>query len=255
MEASRHPPSNVTNETSVTEQSELRPLGFWATLVLVAVAIFAANFLDHFFVSIWRNALSGTSLPSKEALTGFHLILSSAFQVAILSAIVRISGVPYREYLGLTLPRARHALMGVACIISLLIIVHGWMFLLKGSISPLVIDMYRAAQNAGTLPLLWIAIVIAAPTVEEITFRGFVFAGWSQTRLGVGGAIVASSLVWTLTHGLVGWAYIFGIFCLGLIFGWLRWHSGSTILIIVLHAMVNFVVMYDVSVVVSRMAG
>jgi len=255
MEAGRHSTSDVTKELTVTELSRPRPLGFWTTLVWVVVAIFAANFLDQFFVAIWRKAQSGTSLPSKESLTGLHLILSSAFQAAILATIARISGVPYREYFGLALPRARDALMGAGSIIGLLIIVHGWMFLLKGTISPFVIDMYRAAQDAGTLPLLWIGIVIAAPTVEEITFRGFVFAGWSQTRVGVSGAIVASSLVWALTHGLVGWSYIFGIFCLGLIFGWLRWRSGSTILTIVLHAMVNLVVMYDCSVIVNRIAG
>jgi membrane protease YdiL (CAAX protease family) len=219
----------------------------------IVVAIFAANFFDQFVVAIWLRARpGGVPLFGQESLLGVHLIFSSVLQTVILAMIVRTSGVPFREYFGLVLPRILHVLMGTACMIGLLIIVHGWMFLLKGSILPFLTDAYRASQNAGTLALLWLGVVIAAPVVEELTFRGFSFAGWSRSRIGVKGAIVASSLVWMLTHGFLGWLFTFGIFCLGLIFGWVRWRSGSTILTIFLHAIVNLVVMFDVAVVVGR---
>jgi len=46
-----------------------------------------------------------------------------------------------------------------------------------------------------------IAIVLIAPVVEEITFRGFIMGGL-RSRVGVGWAVVISSLIFALAHTL-----------------------------------------------------
>jgi membrane protease YdiL (CAAX protease family) len=46
--------------------------------------------------------------------------------------------------------------------------------------------------------------------------------------------------------------YIAQIFILGLVFGWLRWSSGSTTLTIILHAIVNSAALLQVAFIVER---
>jgi hypothetical protein len=90
------------------------------------------------------------------------------------------------------------------------------------------------------LPLLWVTFALIAPAVEEITFRGFLYRGWSASRLGIFGAILLTSALWSLLHIQYDWIIIGQIFCIGLMFGCFRWLSGSTSLTIILHALMNF---------------
>ena len=64
--------------------------------------------------------------------------------------------------------------------------------------------------------------------------------GWSESRLGVTGAIVLSSLAWTSLHLQYDWFFFGEVFCIGLLLGWLRHRSGSTWLTIVIHGLNNF---------------
>jgi membrane protease YdiL (CAAX protease family) len=73
---------------------------------------------------------------------------------------------------------------------------------------------------------------------EELVFRGFFFTGFAPS-IGAWPAIVLTSAVWAGSHGQYEWFFIGEIFALGVLFGWLRWRSGSTLLTFILHACVN----------------
>ena len=47
------------------------------------------------------------------------------------------------------------------------------------------------------------------------------------------------SALWAVIHTQYDWYGIFQIFLIGLLLGWVRWRSGSTLLTIVLHALIN----------------
>ena len=68
------------------------------------------------------------------------------------------------------------------------------------------------------------ALAVLTPVVEEIFFRGFVFAGLAR-RLGVGWAAVASSVVFSLFHLDMG--VFIPIFVTGLLLAWLYHRTGS----------------------------
>lgn len=107
---------------------------------------------------------------------------------------------------------------------------------------PVVPDfMHEMYASAGLVPLLWVAVVIAAPVAEETLFRGFLLAGWVPSRLGAWGSIILSSALWAAIHlqyDLYGIITIFGI---GLLLGWARVKTGSVYLCIVLHGLMNLV--------------
>jgi membrane protease YdiL (CAAX protease family) len=86
--------------------------------------------------------------------------------------------------------------------------------------------------------LLGIGVVIMAPLQEEIAFRGFMFPGVAQSW-GPWPAIVVISALWAMMHVQYDWYFISQVFAMGVLIGWLRWWSGSTLLTIILHAAVN----------------
>src|SRR5665811_1564385 len=92
---------------------------------------------------------------------------------------------------------------------------------------------------SGWLLWLWLAIVVFTPIGEEILFRGFLFRGWLRSPRDVWPVIVVTSLLWALIHVQYDWYTIGQIFVFGLLLGWMRWATGSTLLTILLHALIN----------------
>lgn len=111
--------------------------------------------------------------------------------------------------------------------------------------------MLRAYETAYIVPLLWLAIVIAAPLAEELFFRGFLFEGIRYTRLGATGAVVTASLLWAVIHLQYGPYEITTVFILGLILGIARLMTGSIYTPIAMHAVVNLVATAEVAVYIT----
>ena len=63
-----------------------------------------------------------------------------------------------------------------------------------------------------------------APLVEELVFRGLLY-GWLEGRWGSGIAFIGSSLAFAAAH--VELAHVILVLPLGLVFGLLRWRTGS----------------------------
>ena len=72
-----------------------------------------------------------------------------------------------------------------------------------------------------------IAIAVMAPLVEELLFRGAIEGHFLQTGKRPGMAILLSALIFGLIH--VNPAQVPFAFCLGLVFGWLYYRTGSII--------------------------
>ena len=106
-------------------------------------------------------------------------------------------------------------------------------------VTPFQTDIYTTASAAGWLLWLLIAVAIVTPIGEEVLFRGFLFRGWLRKPSDAWAVIVATSLLWAIIHIQYNWYIIAQIFAFGLLLGWLRWASGSTILTILLHALIN----------------
>lgn len=93
----------------------------------------------------------------------------------------------------------------------------------------------------GSLPLLLVMVLIAAPVWEETLMRGFVFTGIARSSWGVGWAIFLSSLIWALLHVQYGWFEIATLFVLGIYLGATRHFTGSLPLTMLLHSAVGAV--------------
>lgn len=92
-----------------------------------------------------------------------------------------------------------------------------------------------------------LGIVIAAPIIEEVFFRGFLMTGLSSTFVGSYGAILISSIIWASIHVQYEFHYLVVIFLLGILLGVARLKSGSLFLAIILHSSVNLLSVIEVA--------
>jgi membrane protease YdiL (CAAX protease family) len=86
----------------------------------------------------------------------------------------------------------------------------------------------------------WLAAIVLAPVAEELLCRGAAYhaaARLAPPRL----AVVLSAVLFAFLHGLNGiyWLELVHRFVAGLVFGWLRWRSGSLLPSMCAHALHN----------------
>jgi membrane protease YdiL (CAAX protease family) len=153
---------------------------------------------------------------------------------------IRRSGSDFTDYLALRRTSFRDVLIGLG---GMVVVVLGWSLLsrLTGreATSDVMSEVLQSARSAGGLWLMSLAFCVAAPATEELLVRGFLYRGWSETRLGPPGAIALSSLLWTALHLQYGWFLLGEVFCIGLWLGYMRYRSASIWLTILLHGFNN----------------
>jgi hypothetical protein len=162
---------------------------------------------------------------------------------AVLAALwiaIRPTRIPFAEYLALRGTSWVHFLVGA---IALGVVVMGWDLLSRATgreVEPgFMGEVLKSARADGALWLLVIAFCVAAPITEEFFARGFLYRGWSESFLGPVGAILLSSLAWTVLHLQYDWFFLGEVFSIGLLLGYLRYRFHSTWLTVVLHGLNN----------------
>ncbi|HEY0780949.1 MAG TPA: CPBP family intramembrane glutamic endopeptidase [Thermoanaerobaculia bacterium] len=109
----------------------------------------------------------------------------------------------------------------------------------------------RPLSHGLLAPLFVIGSILAAPLLDEIVARGFLYETLRRSRLGVLGAILVPPVLWAvLTLGSLagGLALLF----FGVLLGVVRWRSGSTYLTIALHALVNLALVLQTGIALDR---
>jgi CAAX protease family protein len=234
-------PQRADAQSPPAEQELPRPWGFWSTLCW---ALFACGLGGGMSLLTWLLPVNLPELPDtpEDPALPLQLIVINVVQVGVLAFAARLAGWPVGRYLGLVRPRGRDLMIAVAALALMLVALEILTYLVeRGSVTPFQTESYRAARASGMLAVMWLAFVVAAPAGEEILFRGFMFRGWAASPLGAAGAIVLTSLIFSSLHmAQYDWFGVFQTFCIGTLLGWLRWHSSSTSLTILLHMTVNF---------------
>jgi len=198
-------------------------------------------------VLIWLGILAASGEhPSWRGLesNGLLLALASwasapvAIALTILFAALRRQ-MPLTDYLGL-----RRVSLGTGIrwtlAAGLVLVLCDWITTLLGR-PPVPDFMVQVCRTARFLPLLVVTIVVVLPVAEELMFRGFLFSGLLHSCLGPVGAVLLTSMCWSVVHVQYDVYGVGMIFVLGLILGYARFKTGSLYLTIFLHALNNLV--------------
>lgn len=220
------------------------PWGLWATLGWVILAFLLSAIAGFVVVLIWRPEaiMSGGSDMLKDGpLISITTVASAVVQIGMLALAAKLARWPASEYLGLVRPAIRPALIAILILIVFLFGYDALTYLLgRDIVTPFQVDTYRTARDGGTLPLLWLTFVVVAPVAEEIMFRGFLFRGWVRSESSAIPAILVISLLFAAIHVQYDWFGMLQVFFIGLLLAIARWRSGSTLLTILMHVLINF---------------
>jgi membrane protease YdiL (CAAX protease family) len=217
-----------------------RPLGIWRALGwfgLAVLAAFAAAFLYGLGLGIWSLTMHpGRPIVAPDGHGLSSAILLAAMLAAFFATLLlacRCSGWRAADYLALVRPRGPWLRLGAAAFLV-----------------PLAVNLAAAFASATPGPppkagidlaLLLLGITVIAPIGEELVFRGFLFRALAETRLGAASAIVLTALVWAGLHFDKSWLGMAAMLFTGLVWGWLRWCTQSTLATIAVHALNNLV--------------
>lgn len=230
--------------------------GFWATLaislfifitftLLQTLGLIAYVFINH--GDSIKTSLDSDSTAGLETLIRQHAFNGDAISMGQLpAAIIGIALVVFFislrkpltvvEYLELYKPRLKSLFFYIGMMIFAMIamqVVNVW---LDRETPKFMTEVYSSTTN---LPLLWIAVGVAAPFFEEFLFRGFLLDGLKNSWIGTTGAVILTSASWAIIHMQYGWFEIATIFLLGVLFAISKLKTGSLYVPIVLHMIMN----------------
>ncbi len=216
--------------------------GFWTTALWVVAAVVLKDYLFPRFEHLVLNGTAvGHAIDAHLALGAVNLALVWLVAILLLLAAVWMKRLPVRSYFAWVATRPGIVFLALAAGDAFQLASYAIPYLAGADMTSDAIAQYRSAQTAGNpvwLPLFfaWPSF-IAAPLVEESIFRGFLWRGWDASRLGARGTWLLSSLVFAAYHipkvigtnPLQAGIILFEDLLLGLLLGWLRWRSASTL--------------------------
>jgi uncharacterized protein len=227
---------------------DVKPWGRWATLGLGVIALLAGQLVALTALTWWTGqGLAHWAEFGRDGIAvTLTICISTTVQVLLLALMAQQTCAGAAAYLGLRLPRKRDVVSGIIAVLIFIVVVDGisWLFG-HDIVTPFQLDIYRTASAAGWLPWLWLTIVVVVPIGEETLFRGFLFRGWHRSPSDAWVAIAVTALLWAVIHVQYDLYVIAQVFVCGLLFGWFRWVTGSTILTMLLHALVNCEGMFE----------
>jgi membrane protease YdiL (CAAX protease family) len=201
-------------------------LAGWFALVGTLILL---NYSTHFagedppedFVYRWDSAIGG--------------VIQFGIMLGVVLALAR--GPWFRDVLGLRPPESWRRAAGLCALVLV------GVYVLAG----IVAQFLDPGEEQGLVPESWdpdrlpqfianfVVIAAFAPLVEELTFRGLGYG--LLERYGAPAAIVVSSLLWALGHGLIEALAIFIPFGIGL--AWLRLRTASVYPCLLVHGVFN----------------
>jgi membrane protease YdiL (CAAX protease family) len=242
-------PPSAPPQAGMPQASPPKPWGLLATIAWGVAGFciwFAAQFAVILCYVMTHPETADAAVMKEMATNGFLLalvtIVAGPAWIAVTAIAARWRGWRVADYLALVAPRRSEFAFGFVCMAALLIAFDVLTYATGRDVVPaFMLESYKTARASGSLVLFFIAVVIIGPVTEEIVFRGFLFRGLNASFLGLAGTLIATSIAWALMHVQYDALIIAQIFLIGLLLGWLRWASGSTLLTITLHVLANFV--------------
>jgi len=236
---------------------EPTPWGFWATIgfsFLTIIILFVAQIVTVIGFGVVAKGsypeMHLNSLGSNGLLLAIATCVSTPPTIALSLLFARLrKNITIKEYFCLYRPGKGQYLKWILAIIVLVVCSDTLTVILGRPVVPEF--MVQAYTSARFIPLLWFAVIIAAPLGEEIIFRGFLFKGIQNSRIGANGAILISSLGWSVLHIQYDSYGVGTIFVMGLLLGAARLKSDSIYVPIMMHAIASFIATIEAAIYVS----
>ncbi|WP_027547190.1 CPBP family intramembrane glutamic endopeptidase [Bradyrhizobium sp. WSM2254] len=237
-----HPPLIMTPADPAPRVWKFFGTALWGLLIFVAMFVgqVGAILLLAALRGLPIDMASIQSVGREPAALALSVIVGLPATLAAVWLAIRIKKASFVDYLALHWPSWKQLLFGV---VGLILVVLAWETMSRSlgreATPGFMTDLLQSGRDKGAAILLLFAFSVAAPMSEEVLARGFLYRGWLASFLRVPGAIILSSLVWTVVHLQYDMYFLAEVFTIGLWFGYMRHRANSLWLTIVLHALNN----------------
>jgi uncharacterized protein len=213
--------------------------GIWATLAFAILAFVLGQAMGFAVLSAIKTIDPGR-VDTDGTAVAIYTLISNPVEIVTLVLAIQLLGTSALEYLGIDIPHWRDVAIAVAALAATIAAADAMTFALgKDMVPAFQIELHRTARAQGSLPWLWLAIIVTAPIGEELLFRGFLFRGFIHEPRDAMPGILIISLIWSMLHVQYDWFGTSQVFVIGLLFGFVRWRTGSTTLAILMHVLLN----------------
>ncbi|MDG4949831.1 CPBP family intramembrane metalloprotease [Weeksellaceae bacterium KMM 9724] len=140
--------------------------------------------------------------------------------------------------------QVKHIVMAIALYFSIMPIAEYLAMIVPTEGYPILEDLYKTFESSFAMIFeykvaAFIMVVILAPILEELIFRGLILRGMLNANISPWVAIFLSSFLFGIAH-LNPWQFL-GAGMIGLSLGFIYWRTQSLLLVIFLHALNNFI--------------
>jgi membrane protease YdiL (CAAX protease family) len=221
--------------------TDIKPWGLFSTFLLGAIALVVSQLAGVAALIEWygfevRNV--GGMTQHGGAIVLF-MFVTAPVQLIMLFLAAGAKGRVV-DYLGYQIPTRGEVIFSLTVLFVMIAIGDAVSWLAgRGVVDRFQTDIYESAKGVGALSLLVLAIAVLVPMSEETLFRGFLMRGWLRPQKSPWPAILATAGLFAIIHVQYDWFLILQVFAFGVFFGWTRWATGSTILTMMLHTLVN----------------
>ncbi len=246
---------------------ERRIWGPWATAgfgIVIGVVSFGVQVVSV-IITLAVLFASSPELAQEDFFLDMYSVLGLCTSVATIASavigggilvivIVARKSISIKEYLGLKKIPLKATFISLSIVAAVIIVGDIANYALGQQLNAdFMIDIYYTSMSPV---LLWIAIVVVAPVYEEAFFRGFMYTGFVNTKIGVIGTVILTSFVWTALHSVQYGIYqLITLFFVGLILGFARHRTGSLWVPIIMHSFMNAVAMIELAVNINSLVG
>jgi membrane protease YdiL (CAAX protease family) len=186
------------------------------------------------------------TIPSANAALTTQIIVAEVYSTFIVAFALSFGPLP-RPPLDLRFTSAKDlglAFLAWAGVIGFSLIIYFLLSPITGGVSPALRQILSVATDAkrlnGQPESAWVVAIargcLIVSLFEELLFRGLLLK-WLEKHLSTTRAIIASAVLFAAMHGYpiaLPYAFVFG-----LIAGWIRERTGSTLNMFVMHALNN----------------
>jgi membrane protease YdiL (CAAX protease family) len=221
--------------------------GFGCGLLMVSIilsAMVAAGFIVGGLIS--DSTVDIGKLAQGLMANGLYFSLSTFASAIVCTGLIMLiinirHTLSIAEYLGLRPIPIKTILASLAIAAGIIVLTDGFSYILgEPNVPEWQVDLYMSSHWPV---LLWLIFIVFTPAFEEILFRGFLFEGFRHSRIGVIGAILLTAFLWALSHVQYNAYALAMIFLMGIVFGIVRFRTGSLWSTMIMHSLINLIAM------------
>ena len=227
-EATTEPKADQKTEPKEAAKKEKKGFPSWVDL-FATVGVFVLSSLVGSVVALVIMKMRGAESLTPD-LTLLYYLIQMLPPIGYVAWLRRKAGRPCGVHLGVRKVNLPMLLWGVVVLMASSVVLEPLLMLFPKEEYQNVTDMV----GLGGWAIL--SVVVCAPVLEEILFRGLIFESCRE-RFGSGAAVLVSALLFGLVHGVP--VQIINAFVVGLIFGYIYLRTGSLLSVILLHVVNN----------------